>query len=137
MKPDYSEPLALLGGPKAKRSPFPARKRHGELEKRYLAEVIDADMLFYYFGDNTASILTADGFKLFDAAVDWAANVVVSAKPTLGLARQANGSVTITFTGRLESSDSLTTPNWQAVTGTGSVNVQPSGQQKYYRAANP
>jgi hypothetical protein len=76
-------------------------------------------------------------FKLFDAAVDWAANVVVSAKPTLGVARQANGSVTITFTGRLESTDSLTTPNWQPVTGTGSVNVQPSEQQRYYRAANP
>ena len=76
-------------------------------------------------------------WKLFDAAVDWAANVVVSTKPTLDLARQANGSVTITFTGRLESSDSLSTPNWQTVTGTGSINVQPTGQQKYYRAANP
>jgi len=99
--------------------------------------VMPARRVFYYFGDNTASILTADGLKLFDAAVDWAANVVVSAKPTLSLARQANGSITLTFTGRLESSDSLTTPNWQPVTGAGSVNVQPSAQQKYYRAANP
>ena len=96
-----------------------------------------ARRVFYYFGDNTASILTADGLKLFDAAVDWAANVVVSAKPTLGFVHQANGSVTITFTDRLESSDSLTTPNWQTVTGTGSVNVQPTGPQKYYRAAKP
>src|SRR5437870_2527393 len=39
---DFSEPLALHGGPKAKRTPFPPRKRHGELEKRYLAEVIDS-----------------------------------------------------------------------------------------------
>src|SRR5438093_11965348 len=48
---DLAEPLAIHGGPKAKRTPFPARKRHGELEKRYLADVIDADMLFYYFGE--------------------------------------------------------------------------------------
>jgi len=44
------ETLALHGGPKAKRTPFPPRKRHGELEKRYLAEVIDSDMLFYFLG---------------------------------------------------------------------------------------
>ena len=47
---DYSEPLALHGGPKAKRTPFPPRKRHGELEKRYLSEVIDSDVLFYFLG---------------------------------------------------------------------------------------
>jgi len=42
--------LAIHGGPKARRTPFPQRRRHGELEKRYLAEVIDSDVLFYYFG---------------------------------------------------------------------------------------
>lgn len=47
---DFGEPLALHGGPKAKRTPFPPRKRHGELEKRYLAEVIDSDVLFYFLG---------------------------------------------------------------------------------------
>ena len=47
---DIREPLAQHGGPKAKRTPFPPRKRHGELEKRYLAEVIDSDMLFYFLG---------------------------------------------------------------------------------------
>ena len=44
------EALALHGGPRAKRTPFAARKRHGKLEKQYLAEVIDSDMLFYFFG---------------------------------------------------------------------------------------
>ncbi|HWB98668.1 MAG TPA: DegT/DnrJ/EryC1/StrS family aminotransferase [Bryobacteraceae bacterium] len=44
------EALALHGGPKAKRTPFPARKRHGDLDKQYLSEVIDSDMLFYFFG---------------------------------------------------------------------------------------
>src|SRR6266446_5119389 len=47
---DVAEPLALHGGPKAKRTPFPSSKRHGELEKRYLSEVIDSDMLFYFLG---------------------------------------------------------------------------------------
>src|SRR5438093_8401309 len=47
---NLAEPLALHGGPKAKRTPFPARKRHGELEKRYLAEVIDSDVLFFFIG---------------------------------------------------------------------------------------
>src|ERR1044071_8077478 len=45
-----AETLALHGGPKAKRTPFPSRKRHGELEKRYLAEVIDSDVLFFFIG---------------------------------------------------------------------------------------
>jgi perosamine synthetase len=47
---DFAETLALHGGPKAKRTPFAQGKRHGDLEKRYLSEVIDSDMLFYYFG---------------------------------------------------------------------------------------
>jgi perosamine synthetase len=47
---ELGERLALHGGPQAKRTPFPPRKRHGELEKRYLAEVIDRDLLFYFLG---------------------------------------------------------------------------------------
>jgi len=50
MEMDFSERLAIEGGPKAKRSPFPERKRHGEAEKRYLSEVIDSDVLFYFLG---------------------------------------------------------------------------------------
>lgn len=47
---DFSQKLALNGGPKAKQTPFASRRRHGELEKRYLREVIDSDMLFFYLG---------------------------------------------------------------------------------------
>jgi dTDP-4-amino-4,6-dideoxygalactose transaminase len=50
MRFDVAEKLAIAGGPKAKRTPFPKGKRHGELEKRYLDEVIDSDMLFFYMG---------------------------------------------------------------------------------------
>src|SRR5690349_6533161 len=47
---DLSETLAINGGPKAKRAPFQPRKRHGDLEKRYLNEVIDSDVLFFFLG---------------------------------------------------------------------------------------
>ena len=38
------------GGEPAVQTPIPPRKRHGEIEKRYLAEVIDSDTLFFYLG---------------------------------------------------------------------------------------
>ena len=44
------EQLALYGGPRAKRSPFGTGKRHGRREKQLLDEVIDSDVLFYFFG---------------------------------------------------------------------------------------
>ena len=44
------EQLALHGGPRAKRSPFGTGKRHGDREKQLLGEVIDSDVLFYFFG---------------------------------------------------------------------------------------
>jgi len=47
---DFSQPLAIDGGPRAKASPFPPRRRHGDLEKRLLGEVIDSDILFYWLG---------------------------------------------------------------------------------------
>jgi dTDP-4-amino-4,6-dideoxygalactose transaminase len=47
---DFSQPLAINGGPRAKTTPFPARKRHGDREKRLLCEVIDDDVLFFFLG---------------------------------------------------------------------------------------
>jgi hypothetical protein len=68
-------------------------------------------------GDNTASVLTADGLKLFDAAVDWASTWWLS---PLSVARQANGSVTMPLPA-FQSTDALSPANWQPVTGSGSV----------------
>ncbi len=42
--------LAIHGGPKTKSTPFGSGKRFGEEEKKELLEVIDNDMLFYFFG---------------------------------------------------------------------------------------
>ncbi len=53
---DLAEKLALHGGPKAKRTLFPKGKRHGELEKKYLNEVIDSDMLFFYMGTKVRAL---------------------------------------------------------------------------------
>jgi dTDP-4-amino-4,6-dideoxygalactose transaminase len=45
-----TEQLAIHGGPRAKRAPFGAGKRHGEREKQLLNEVIDSQALFYFLG---------------------------------------------------------------------------------------
>jgi len=47
---DFSQKLAKDGGPPAKQTPFGHRQRHGDLDKRYLTEVIDSDILFFYLG---------------------------------------------------------------------------------------
>jgi perosamine synthetase len=50
VKFDITQALARDGGEPAVQTPIPPRKRHGELEKRYLNEVIDSDTLFFYLG---------------------------------------------------------------------------------------
>jgi dTDP-4-amino-4,6-dideoxygalactose transaminase len=50
MGPGFSQPLAIDGGPRAKASPFPPRRRHGEREKQLLGEVVDSDTLFFWLG---------------------------------------------------------------------------------------
>ncbi len=47
---DTTEKLAIEGGEPAVQTPIPPRKRHGETEKRYLDEVIDSDILFFFIG---------------------------------------------------------------------------------------
>jgi dTDP-4-amino-4,6-dideoxygalactose transaminase len=56
MSVDVAEKLALHGGPRAKQTPFPKGKRHGEREKQYLNEVIDSDMLFFYMGTKVRAL---------------------------------------------------------------------------------
>jgi perosamine synthetase len=45
-----AQELAIHGGPAARQTPFPERNRHGELDLRYLKEVIDSDVLFFFEG---------------------------------------------------------------------------------------
>jgi len=53
---DFSQPLAVDGGPPAKASPFPPRRRHGGREKRLLDEVVDSDILFYWLGTKVVEL---------------------------------------------------------------------------------
>src|ERR1700677_4950281 len=47
---DRFQKLAIEGGKPAVQTPIPPRKRHGDLEKRLLNEVIDSDTLFFFTG---------------------------------------------------------------------------------------
>ena len=47
---DFRQKLAIDGGQRAVKTPIPPRKRHGDAEKLYLAEVIDSDTLFFFMG---------------------------------------------------------------------------------------
>ncbi|MBV8821004.1 MAG: DegT/DnrJ/EryC1/StrS family aminotransferase [Acidobacteriaceae bacterium] len=47
---DVTEKLAMQGGRPAVHTAIPPRKRHGDAEKRYLNEVIESDILFFYLG---------------------------------------------------------------------------------------
>lgn len=56
MRFDITQKLAIDGGERAIRTPIPPRKRHGELEKLYLNEVIDSDTLFFYLGSKVREL---------------------------------------------------------------------------------
>ena len=94
-----------------------------------------ARRVFFFFGDNTASVATANGLKLFDAAVDWALNKVV-ALPQITSARVASGTVTIQWIngGTLESAGSLAGPWTSTGDSDGSFSEAASGAGKFYRA---
>jgi hypothetical protein len=56
----------------------------------------------------------------------------VGPTPTLSIARSASG-VTITFTGRLQSADTIT-GTWSDVPGSSPLAVTPTGAAKFYRS---
>jgi hypothetical protein len=98
--------------------------------------VMPARRVFFFFGDNTITFATADGLKLFDAAVDWALNRTVTTLPVITSSRVSGGNITIQWTGggTLESAPSLATPIIWTTTGnsTGSFS-EPATGTKYYR----
>jgi hypothetical protein len=81
--------------------------------------------------------LTADGAKMFLNAVNYMAGVQGGGptpdRPTLSLARAANGTITITFTGTLQSSATVT-GGWTDETATGSLVVTPNQPRRFYRS---
>ena len=102
--------------------------------------VMPARRVFYYFGDATATALTPDGMKLFDAAVDWAVNLAPSSqKPVIATPTISGSNFSFTWTGggKLQESSNLT--SWSDVAGNpqGTYSVQATGTQKFYRVIVP
>lgn len=61
---------------------------------------------------------------------------VTPVTPTVSIATASGGNVTITYTGKLQATDSLTSPNWQDVGGTSPLTSAASATQRYYRAVS-
>jgi hypothetical protein len=56
----------------------------------------------------------------------------VAQGPTLSIEATAAG-IVITFEGTLESTDDIASGNWQPVTGTSPLTIQPTDAAKFYR----
>ena len=109
-------------------------------EKGFNDFVMPARRVFFFFQDNTAAAANADGWKLFDAAVDWAQNIAVVAQPRFAPPTFVSaGSLRLQWTGSgtLQQTDSLTSPNWQPAPSQSNpqtVTVGTTGN-RYYRIA--
>jgi hypothetical protein len=88
-------------------------------EKGFEDFVMPARRAFFFFQDNTATAANENGWKIFDATMDWLLNKSSTGggeKPTAGISISGN-SVTVTSSagGTVEATDSLSPTNWQAV----------------------
>jgi hypothetical protein len=95
--------------------------------------------ILFFMTDNVAAAMNADGFKLFDAAVDWAQNIAVLVAPKITSATISGGNFTIIWTGggTLQSTANLTPPiTWADINNSGSV-TQPATGVKFYRVRKP
>jgi hypothetical protein len=83
--------------------------------------------------------LEGDGARLFLNAVHYLAGIADPNPnpPTLGIARGAGGTLTLTFEGALESADQIQGP-WTTVPGTSPLSVEPDAPVgRYFRASRP
>ncbi|MBI4663919.1 MAG: Ig-like domain-containing protein [Verrucomicrobia bacterium] len=93
-----------------------------------------ARRVHFLLTNDAFAALNADGLKLFDAAVAWAANITAKPPaPKLSVARSATG-LTVTFTGSLQAADSVTGPWTDVANASSPLSVTPAGAQKFYRA---
>lgn len=95
--------------------------------------------IHFFMTDNVASAMNEAGFRLWDAAVNWAQGLAVDQPPSevdITVTRGTGGNITIQWTGggTLQSTTSLTPPvTWTDETGNGSVTVPTTGPAKFYR----
>ena len=87
--------------------------------------------------DTSAADLTDAGWKLIDAAVDWAQHIVVAQPaPQITHVSLANGNISIQWSngGTLQSTPSLTPPvTWTNEAGSDSFSTTAAGPAKFYR----
>ena len=101
--------------------------------------VMPARRVFFFFQDNTASVATDAGWKLFDAAVDWSLGIQAQAPPPVLSVARNGASLTLSWTngGKLQSATSLVAP----VTWTDESSASPfttttsAGAVKFYRVS--
>ena len=90
-------------------------------------------MEFFTYGPNNEKILVnANNPNAVKAYTKAAGGPPVT--PTVSIVTVAGGNVVITYSGTLQSTDSLSSPNWQNVGGSSPLTTGANGTQKYYRA---
>ncbi len=108
-------------------------------EKGFGDFAMPARRVFFFFQDNTAAVANDNGWKLFDAAVDWLLGIEAPTpppgQPVLSIS-QAGTSLTISWTngGRLQSTASLGSPiSWTDESNTSPFTAPITGAGKFYR----
>jgi len=107
-------------------------------EKGFNNFVMPARRLFFFFQDNTAASANENGWKLFDAAVDWSLGIQSTGggtQPTLSITGSgASLSISWTEGGTLQSAASLSPPvTWTDVPGTSPQSVSTTGAARFFR----
>ncbi|MBM3878361.1 MAG: hypothetical protein FJ387_01360 [Verrucomicrobia bacterium] len=96
----------------------------------------DANLEFFTYGANNTKIPVNDRNNPNAVKAYYAVKTV--APPTIAIAQQPDGKVHVTFTGKLQSSSSLSPASWQDVAGaTSPLDVTANDPERYYRTVNP
>jgi hypothetical protein len=115
-------------------------------EKGFADFVMPARRVFFFFQDNTAAAANDNGWKLFDAAVDWSLGIQAATPPTPTnpklTATKSGNNLTIAWTptgGRLQSTAVLAgaATVWKDEGTTNPATVPISGSALFLRVISP
>ncbi len=96
----------------------------------------DGSIEFFTYGANNTKIPVNDRNNPNSIKAYYA--LKAATVPTIDLTVLPDGSVRLTYTGRLESTSSLSPADWRPVDGaTSPADIMPADPQRYYRAVNP
>jgi hypothetical protein len=113
-------------------------------EKGFNNFVMPARRVFFFFQDNTAAVANDNGWKLFDAAVDWALGIQAPPTPTNPklTATKVGNNLTIAWTptgGRLQSAAVLAgaATVWKDEGTTNPATIPITGSSLFLRVISP